>query len=148
MKRGVVITLAVAILGALSTISKDKPASSTGYGSGMSTTPVSQINNTNANSQSIATSYKDGIYTGSSADNPYGTVQIAAVISSGKITDIKFLQMPSHQGHSQEVTNFSEPLLKQSAISKQSANIDFVSGATDTSYGFEQSLQAALDQAA
>jgi uncharacterized protein with FMN-binding domain len=61
---------------------------------------------------------------------------------------VKFLQMPGPEGHSKEVTAFSKDPLKQSTLQKQSANIDFVSGATQTSEGYQQSLQAALDQAA
>ena len=112
------------------------------------TSVTASNNNSGATTSSVpANSYKDGTYRASSDQNPYGTVEIAAVISGGKITDIKFLQMPNQEGHSREVTNFSEPLLKQSALDKQTANIDFISGATDTSFAFEQSLQAALDQA-
>jgi uncharacterized protein with FMN-binding domain len=56
--------------------------------------------------------------------------------------------MPGPEGHSKEVTAFSEPYLKQSTLTHQSANIDFVSGATQTSEAYEKSIQAALDQAA
>jgi uncharacterized protein with FMN-binding domain len=93
-------------------------------------------------------SYKDGTYTGDAEDTIYGTVQIAAVISGGKITDIRFLQMPGPEGHSKEVTAFAKDPLKQSTLNHQSSNIDFVSGATQTSEAYEQSLQAALDKAA
>jgi len=91
---------------------------------------------------------KDGSYTGASEFTPYGTVQIAVVVSGGKITDVNFLQMPSDQRESQQRTTYSEPLLKQTTIAHQSANIDFVTGATDTSAAYQQSLQAALNQAA
>jgi uncharacterized protein with FMN-binding domain len=91
--------------------------------------------------------YKDGTYTGDAEDTIYGTVQVAAVINGGKITDIKFLRMPGPEGHSKEVTAFAEDPLKQSTLNHQSANIDFVSGATQTSEGYVQSLQAALDRA-
>jgi uncharacterized protein with FMN-binding domain len=56
--------------------------------------------------------------------------------------------MPSDEPRSREITSYSEPGLKQNAITAQSANIDFVSGATSTSYGYKESLQAALDKAA
>ena len=36
------------------------------------------------------------------------------------------------------------PILKSEALQRQSANINLVSGATDTSYAFAQSLQAAI----
>jgi uncharacterized protein with FMN-binding domain len=42
----------------------------------------------------------------------------------------------------------AEPMLKESAINRQSATgIDMVTGATSTSYGYQESLQAALDKA-
>ena len=41
----------------------------------------------------------------------------------------------------------AEPILHDEALSAQSAQIDTVSGATYTSDAYEQSLQAALDQA-
>ena len=99
-------------------------------------------------SNSTTTTYKDGTYEGSTSSTPYGNVQIALIVSGGKITDVRFDQMPNDQGHSQEVTAQAEPLLKQTTLQHQSSNIDFVSGATVTSQGFEQSLQSALDQAA
>jgi hypothetical protein len=46
-----------------------------------------------------------------------------------------------------EISSFAEPLLRQSALTKQSAAIDAVSGATFTSASYEASLQSALDKA-
>jgi uncharacterized protein with FMN-binding domain len=155
MKKAIIIVFAVAILGGLATATDNKktsglpPASVDTAQNATAPKPVSSSTPADITNTATSTSiYKDGIYNGTPSDNPYGTVQIAAVISGGRITDIKFLQMPYQEGHSQEVSSFSEPLLKQSALAKQSVHIDFISGATDTSYSFEQSLQAALDQAA
>jgi uncharacterized protein with FMN-binding domain len=39
------------------------------------------------------------------------------------------------------------PYLKQEAIAAQSANVNIISGATDSSYAFRQSLASALAQA-
>ena len=97
---------------------------------------------------SSSSGLKDGTYTGQSEFTPYGTVKVAAVVSGGKITDIKFLQMPGPEGHSREVTAFAEPYLKQETLQNQNGNIQFVSGATTTSEAYQMSLQAALDQAA
>jgi uncharacterized protein with FMN-binding domain len=152
MKKALVIIFAVAILGGLSIyVNKNKPNNSL---NGSASQPTSTIS---ANSSGTTTSssggsgsnasYKDGTYSGNAADTPYGTVQVAAVISGGKISDIKFLQMPSDQMHSQEITRMAEPQLVQNTISAQSPHIDFVSGATSTSYGYQESLQAALDKA-
>jgi uncharacterized protein with FMN-binding domain len=147
--KAIIIIVAVAILGFLGVTNSAKqktsatPAAATGSNSNSnSATSPAQVG------PAGAASYKDGDFTGSSQETPFGTVQVEAIINAGKITDVKFLQMPFDQGHSREVTAFSEPILKQVAIERQSAKIDFVSGATDTSIGFERSLQAALDQAA
>ena len=45
-------------------------------------------------------------------------------------------------------TNVAVPLLNESTLAKQSANVDMVSGATWTSDSYTTSLQAALDKAA
>jgi uncharacterized protein with FMN-binding domain len=148
MKKGIVIILAVAVIGALGIYAKEHKSDS------LTTTPSSSTASTLADntSASMSTStasgtYKDGTYTGDAEDTIYGTVQVAAVINGGKIIDIKFLRMPGPEGHSKEVTAFAEDPLKQSTLNHQSANIDFVSGATQTSEGYVQSLQAALDRA-
>lgn len=97
-------------------------------------------------SSSSSGKYKDGSYTGTAANTIYGTVQVQAVVSSGKISTINFVQMPSG-GESSDVTSMAEPKLQQEAVSAQSAQVDTVSGATQTSEGFEQSLSSALSQA-
>ncbi|MGH7157198.1 MAG: FMN-binding protein [Candidatus Saccharimonadales bacterium] len=149
MKKGIVITLAVAIIGGLGAYSKSHGSSPSAGGGSNSPSLVAGANTTSSNNTTTSSStvYKDGTYTGDSEEMPYGTVQIAVVVSGGKITDVNFLKMPFDLGHSQEVTAFSEPLLKQTTIQHQSSNIDFVSGATSTSEAYQQSLQSALNQA-
>lgn len=90
--------------------------------------------------------YKDGTYTGSVADAIYGKLQVTAKIQGGLITDITFPQAPSG-GHSSEVSAFALPALKQEAIATQNANVNIVSGATQDSDAFQQSLGDALTQA-
>ena len=77
----------------------------------------------------------------------YGNVQLKVTISGGKITDIQALQLPSQDPKSVEIGNYAAPILRQSALSAQSATIDVVSGATYTSQGYMQALQSALDSA-
>lgn len=91
--------------------------------------------------------YKDGIYTGISADAYYGKIQVRITISGGKITDVVFLDYPQDRGTSREINGQAMPFLKQEAIAAQSANVDIVSGATDSSLAFRQSLASALAQA-
>ena len=90
---------------------------------------------------------KDGQYTGAATNAFYGTVQVKAIVSGGKLTDVQILQAPSDRGHSAELTQSSMPVLTSEAISAQSSNVQIVSGATQTSQAFQQSLQSALAQA-
>jgi uncharacterized protein with FMN-binding domain len=96
---------------------------------------------------SNAAGFKDGSYTGSAADAFYGTIQVQAVITGGKITDVQFLQYPNDRRTSIEVNTQAMPYLKAEAIQAQSAQVDVVSGATDSSLAFIQSLGSALNQA-
>lgn len=96
---------------------------------------------------SAITPYKDGQYTGTAADAYYGYIQVQAVISGGKLTDVQFLQYPSDRRNSVEINSQAMPSLKQEAIQAQSAHVDTVSGATDTSLAFVQSLSSALTNA-
>lgn len=108
----------------------------------------SQTNNTTVNSSTQTTSiYKDGTYTGSAANAYYGNIQVQATIKSRKIINIAFIQYPDEQGHSLEINQEADPVLSQEAIQSQNANVDIVSGATDTSQAFIQSLSSALAQA-
>lgn len=145
MKKGLVIILAIAILGGAVLANHHSPSNQLVPSNSTSAGPANTSNASNTSSS--PTAYKDGTYTGDSEDTPYGMVQIAVVVSSGKITDVNFLQMPYDLNHSQMVTQVSEPLLKQTTLQHQSSNIDFVSGATTTSMAYQQSLQSALNQA-
>jgi uncharacterized protein with FMN-binding domain len=49
-----------------------------------------------------------------------------------------------HTDRSQYIMSQSLPMLRQAALTAQSANVDTISGATYTSDAFKQSLQAAL----
>ncbi|MDD5318795.1 MAG: FMN-binding protein [Candidatus Pacebacteria bacterium] len=91
--------------------------------------------------------YADGTYTGSAADAYYGNIQVQAVIQNGALADVIFLQHPSDRGTSIRINNYAMPILKQEAISAQNANVDTVSGASDSSQAFRQSLASALAQA-
>lgn len=91
--------------------------------------------------------YRDGEYTGAVADAYFGNVQVKATIQAGKIADVQFLQYPSDRSTSQEINAVAMPSLQSEAIQAQSANVDIVSGATQTSLAFQQSLADALSQA-
>jgi uncharacterized protein with FMN-binding domain len=95
----------------------------------------------------VKSMYADGTYTGNAADAYYGTIQVQAIVQNGKLTDVQFLQYPSDRNRSVSINTFAMPILRSEAISAQNANVDIVSGATDSSLAFEQSLGSALSQA-
>jgi len=79
---------------------------------------------------------------GPAVNTSEGTVQVQVTLQGNRITDVKALRAPNS-----EPTRMALPILKQEALKAQSADIDTVSGATATSQGYRQSLQAALDGA-
>jgi len=91
--------------------------------------------------------YIDGTYNGDAITEYYGVIQVAAVITNGKLVDVKFLQYPTDRRTSAMINQQALPQLKSEAIAAQSANIDAVSGASETSPAFIQSLASALSKA-
>ena len=84
--------------------------------------------------------------TGESVQTRYGNVQVRVTLSGGKIAKLEALQLPADDPRSVQISTWAEPQLRQSALTKQSAAIDTISGATFTSAGYEVSLQSALDK--
>ena len=61
-----------------------------------------------------------------------------------RITAVSVPTYPDHTDRSVFINQNALPILKAEALRAQSTSINLVSGATDTSYGFAQSLQAAI----
>lgn len=108
---------------------------------------TSVVTGTTPTTNSPGSLYKDGSYTGSVADAQWGYIQVKAIVQNGKITDVQFLQYPNDRNHSVEINSYADPQLTSEAIQAQSANVDIVTGATDSSEAFIQSLSDALAQA-
>jgi len=85
--------------------------------------------------------------TGAVVTTQFGNMQVQVTIKAGKITDVKPLQIPSNEPQSVQISNAAVPTLRESVLTKQSAAIDSVSGATYTSQAYAASLQSALDKA-
>jgi uncharacterized protein with FMN-binding domain len=91
--------------------------------------------------------YADGTYTGNIADANWGEVEVQATISDGQLSDVQFLIFPDHRSRSRSINQRAMPILAREAIESQQAQVDVVTGATDTSFAFIQSLASALRQA-
>jgi uncharacterized protein with FMN-binding domain len=87
----------------------------------------------------------NGTFTGPSVNVNYGNVQVKITVVDGRITDAVAVKAPS--GKNDRYTNMAVPVLKAQTLAAQSANIQGVSGASYTSYGWYTSLQGALAQA-
>jgi uncharacterized protein with FMN-binding domain len=132
-------------------------SSSTTAGSQNTPTPTSVASTPSSTSTGTATptatastssgQYKNGTYTGSVANAQWGYIQVQAVIQGGKITNVIFLQYPQDRNRSIQINSSADPQLTSEAIQAQSANVDIVTGATDSSEAFIQSLTDALSQA-
>lgn len=74
-------------------------------------------------------------------------VQVQAVVQNGKLANVQILQYPNTHSTSIYINQQALPYLVQEALQSQNANVNIVSGATDTSMAFQQSLSSALAQA-
>jgi uncharacterized protein with FMN-binding domain len=82
----------------------------------------------------------------------WGTLQVTIVVRkttigkkvTRKITAVSVPTYPNHTDRSVFINTNALPTLKSEALRAQSARINLVSGATDTSDAFVQSLQSAI----
>ena len=123
-------------------------------------TKATTNSNTNSNTNSVAATTDptpaavattatpagiNGTFSGPSIFVQYGNVQVQITVVNGRITDAKAVVAPS--GKNDRYTNMAVPVLKKQTLAAQSANIQGVSGASYTSYGWYTSLQGALAKA-
>jgi uncharacterized protein with FMN-binding domain len=90
--------------------------------------------------------YADGTWMGDAIEEPWGVLQVEAVISGGQLTDVVLVSEPSDR-HSRRINSQAVPFLAQEAVAAQGADIDLLGGATWTSESYVYSLQSALDSA-
>ncbi|QKZ17975.1 FMN-binding protein [Streptomyces chartreusis] len=82
----------------------------------------------------------DTVVKGSTVNTDKGPVQVQVTFAGDRITAVKMLQQPNHPQ-----TTAAVPQLVAETLEAQSADVDTVSGATITSDGYRESLQAAID---
>jgi len=84
-------------------------------------------------------------FTGDAVTMRYGIVQVKITVQGGKIVDAQAVQAPT--GSNDRYTQKAVPVLREQTIAAQSANIQGVSGASFTSYGWYTSLASAIAKA-
>ncbi|MFD5228873.1 FMN-binding protein [Streptomyces qaidamensis] len=80
------------------------------------------------------------VVSGSLVDTEKGPVRVEVTFDGDEIASVRMLRQPDHPQ-----TTAAVPKLIEETLQAQSADIDTVSGATVTSDGYRESLQAALD---
>ncbi|MGP4090555.1 FMN-binding protein [Streptomyces sp. KR55] len=80
------------------------------------------------------------VVAGSTVTTEKGDVQVEVTFAGDEITAVRMLKQPNHPQ-----TTAAVPTLIEETLQAQSAEIDAVSGATITSEGYKESLQAAID---
>jgi len=106
---------------------------------------TTQIATSDQTGQATSTNkvYKDGTYKGSGSGYRGGTTTVSVTIKNDKITDISTVS----NSDDAPFYNKAYSTIKQEIISKQSANVDAVSGATFSSNGIMGAVSDALNQA-
>lgn len=151
MKRVVLAVLGTVagLVGLLSFKSHGQPVGNVLLPSAAGSGPASSPGPASAGTPSAASAGTGGgqAYLGSAVRTPYGVVQVKATVSASKIVSVSFVQLTALDPMSQQINSAAAPTLLKETLSAQSARVDTVTGATYTSDGYEQSLQAALDKA-
>ncbi|WP_327041619.1 FMN-binding protein [Micromonospora ureilytica] len=121
-----------------------KPTKSTARPSGTRTTTKAAPRTTTKAPQSTTRRV-----TGNGFENEYGYVQVQIVVSGNRIVEAVALSLPSggeSDIHSGDVRNRYDGRGGE-VVQKQNANLNTVSGATETSNSYKQSLRSAIEQA-
>ncbi|WP_273450290.1 FMN-binding protein [Streptococcus ferus] len=156
MKRKKIVGLLIAFVAAMAALingyllffrnnSQKEVSTNTSQESGSSSSSTTAASSTTSDSSS--SDLKDGTYTGASTSTKWGDVQVQITVKSGKITAIDVLKSPDTENKSIMINEEALPTYKSEALAAQSAEIDQVSGATETYNGFTGSLQSAITQA-
>lgn len=112
---------------------------STGNGS---TVVEDQATNNENNSNSEEQIAKDGVYTGKGSGY-HGELELSVTFKDNKIEDIEVIS--DHE--TSVIINRAFPLLKESILTEQTAQVDTVSGATFTSYAVKSAVAEAAKDA-
>jgi uncharacterized protein with FMN-binding domain len=86
-------------------------------------------------------------YTGDVYRTRWGDVQVEVTLDGSDITEVVALQLPEGDRHTNNISDYVGPVLREEAIASDSAEVSVISGATYTSMAYAASLQSALDQA-
>ncbi|MEU6307801.1 FMN-binding protein [Streptomyces chartreusis] len=126
--------------GAADTGSSESGSSDSGSSDSGSSDSGSSDSGSSDSGSSDSGSAAGTVVKGSTVNTDKGPVQVEVTFAGDRITAVKMLQQPNHPQ-----TTAAVPQLVAETLEAQSADVDTVSGATITSDGYKESLQAAID---
>ena len=115
--------------------------------SGSTSTATTDTSSPSATTAPVATGPADGTYDGSVVNTRFGTVQVQAVISGGKISDVIAVKLTDADRRSISISQQVAPMVRSEVLTAQSSKVANISGGTYTTQAYLQSLQSALDAA-
>lgn len=118
-----------------------------GTSSSSSSSATTDTSSQGATTAPVASGPADGTYDGSVVNTRFGTVQVQAVISGGKITDVVAVKLTDTDRKSVAISQQVAPMVRSEVLTAQSAKVANISGGTYTTQAYLQSLQSALDAA-
>jgi uncharacterized protein with FMN-binding domain len=83
---------------------------------------------------------------GPRVENPYGAVQVVIEVDGKRIADVRTLEMPDLEARSDQLSAQVETRMREEALREQGADLDTVSGATETSESYRESLRVAIER--
>jgi len=139
--------IAVATIPAAGAAAATPAGSAPSQGSSGTGTASKSTSKANAGASATPKSTSSRTATGPQVNYSWGTLSVSVTVSGTKVTKVGIASLDDYGNpRSQSIDQYSIPQLEQQAVAAQSANIQGVSGASYTSAGFKQSLQAALQQ--
>ncbi|HSP74929.1 MAG TPA: FMN-binding protein [Cryobacterium sp.] len=131
----------------LSSSASAEATTTTASGPGTSSAATTTPETTAPAAEAPAATEVTGTFDGSAVQTRFGPMQVSVTIDNGTITEVTPLQLTNDDQKSVMISNRAAPILRDEVLSAQSASVANVSGATYTTQGYLQSLQAALDAA-
>ncbi len=126
------------------------PASSTTLPtrSSLTTTTTIKRRSTTTTTRPVATTVPQRrSYLGLRAVTEHGPIRVRVTIDGKRIVDVVAVEYPTSHTKSRELNASALPKLRQQVLTRQSGDVDAISGATELSEGYRQSVTSALDAA-
>ena len=80
-------------------------------------------------------------------NTPFSSIQVRAELTRGRLSGVQTLALTSTDAHTNALNARAEPILRREALRAGGADVDVVSGATNTSLSWIESLEAAIEDA-